>query len=88
MVKITLYRSCSEVMFNSQERTLREIVELAVSAGWKVVKVTRDLGSLFGYTIAVPVLILVQDEGSVNNTSGKTHIAILANSECSPSVLF
>jgi hypothetical protein len=59
-----------QVMFNSQERTLREIVKLAASVGWKVVKVTRDLGLLFGYLIAVPVLILVQDEGGANNING------------------
>ncbi|KAF6752864.1 hypothetical protein DFP72DRAFT_442350 [Ephemerocybe angulata] len=45
------------VMFNSRERTLREIVLLALSAGWKVVKVTQAPGSLFGYIVAVPVKV-------------------------------
>ncbi|KJA22483.1 hypothetical protein HYPSUDRAFT_649614 [Hypholoma sublateritium FD-334 SS-4] len=44
-----------QVMFNSQERTLREMVTLTLSAGWKVVKVTKTPGSLFGYLVAVPV---------------------------------
>ena len=43
-------------MFNSQERTLREITELALSAGWKVVKVTRSEG-LFGQIVAVPITV-------------------------------
>lgn len=43
------------VMFNSQERTLREIVALALSAGWKVIKLTQPPGSLFGYIVAVPI---------------------------------
>lgn len=41
-------------MFNAQERTLREIVRLARSAGWRVTKVTRAQGSLFGHILAVP----------------------------------
>ncbi|CAA7262528.1 unnamed protein product [Cyclocybe aegerita] len=44
-----------QVMFNAQERTLRETVALARSAGWKVVKVTKATGSLFGHIVAVPV---------------------------------
>ena len=43
-----------QVMFNSQERTLREIVALAASSGWKVVKVTKMATSLFGHIVAVP----------------------------------
>ena len=43
------------VMFNSQERTLRELVALALTAGWKVTQVTRTPGSLFGHIVAVPV---------------------------------
>ncbi|OCH85246.1 hypothetical protein OBBRIDRAFT_325702 [Obba rivulosa] len=43
------------VTFNSQERTLREIVALTLTAGWKVVQVTRSEGSLFGHIIAEPV---------------------------------
>ena len=44
-----------QVTFNAKERTLREIVALALSAGWKVTKVTRAPGSLFGHIVAVPV---------------------------------
>jgi len=44
-----------QVVFNSQERTLRELVTLSASAGWKVTKVSRTTGSLFGYLVAVPV---------------------------------
>lgn len=43
-----------QVMFNSQERTLREMVALAASSGWKVVKVTKTATSLFGHIVAVP----------------------------------
>ncbi|PPQ96694.1 hypothetical protein CVT26_010246 [Gymnopilus dilepis] len=44
-----------QVMFNSQERTLREMIDLTSSAGWKIVKVTRTPGSSLGYLIAVPI---------------------------------
>ncbi|KAG6820459.1 hypothetical protein H0H93_000213 [Arthromyces matolae] len=46
-----------QVTFNAQERTLRETTALAQSAGWKVVKVTRSPGSLFGHIVAVPAPI-------------------------------
>ncbi|TFK23982.1 hypothetical protein FA15DRAFT_694701 [Coprinopsis marcescibilis] len=52
------------VMFNSQERTLREIVSLALSAGWKVVRVTHAPGSLFGHIVAVPVPVPTPRQGS------------------------
>ena len=43
------------VTFNSKERTLREMTEIALSAGWKVTEVIRKPeGSLFGSIIAVP----------------------------------
>jgi hypothetical protein len=48
-----------QVTFNAKERTLREIVALALSAGWKVIKVTRAQGSLFGHILAVLVDIPV-----------------------------
>ncbi|KAJ7171095.1 O-methyltransferase [Mycena filopes] len=47
------------VTFNGQERTLRETVALALSAGWKVVRVTKAPGSLFGHIVAVPVAVPV-----------------------------
>ncbi|KAJ7769225.1 hypothetical protein DFH07DRAFT_1007117 [Mycena maculata] len=43
-----------QVTFNGQERTLRETVALAASAGWRVVRVTKAPGSLFGHIVAVP----------------------------------
>lgn len=46
-----------QVMFNAQERTLREIVVLTASAGWKIVRVTKCAGSLFGYIVAVPTSV-------------------------------
>ncbi|KAJ3569053.1 hypothetical protein NP233_g5308 [Leucocoprinus birnbaumii] len=46
-----------QVVFNAQERTLREIVGLAASAGWKVIRVTKSVGSLFGYIVAIPCTI-------------------------------
>ncbi|KAF8908192.1 hypothetical protein CPB84DRAFT_1744364 [Gymnopilus junonius] len=51
-----------QVMFNSQERTLREIVDLTSSAGWKIVKVTKTPGSSLGYLIAVPVSVPAEVE--------------------------
>ncbi|KAJ7621005.1 O-methyltransferase [Roridomyces roridus] len=46
-----------QVTFNGQERTLKEIISLAASAGWKVVRVTHAPGSLFGYVVAEPVAV-------------------------------
>lgn len=43
--------------FNAQERTLRELAALTQSAGWKIVDVVHDDGSLFGHLTAVPVEI-------------------------------
>ncbi|KAI0339260.1 hypothetical protein BDW22DRAFT_1431862 [Trametopsis cervina] len=42
-------------MFNSQERTLRELSAVTLSAGWKITQVTRADGSVFGHMVAVPV---------------------------------
>ena len=42
-------------MMNGKERTAQEFVELARSAGWKVVRAERAEGSLFGYTTCVPI---------------------------------
>lgn len=42
------------VTFNSHERTLREMAALTLTAGWRIVRVTRAEGSLFGHIIAVP----------------------------------
>ncbi|TFK84126.1 S-adenosyl-L-methionine-dependent methyltransferase [Polyporus arcularius HHB13444] len=41
-------------VLNAKERTLRELSTLALSAGWKVSRVTRAQGSLWAYTTAEP----------------------------------
>jgi hypothetical protein len=58
-------------MFNSQERTLRESVTLALSAGWKIVRVSRTSGSSFGYMVAVPVTIPPQPQKTLDLRSFK-----------------
>ena len=58
-----------QVMFNSQERTLREIVALAASSGWKVVRVTKTATSLFGHIVAVPTDILIQKRARAGSGS-------------------
>ena len=43
------------VTFNSKERTLREMTDIALAAGWQVTEVIRKPeGSLFGNIIAIP----------------------------------
>ncbi|KAF8177530.1 hypothetical protein K438DRAFT_1978507 [Mycena galopus ATCC 62051] len=59
-----------QVTFNGQERTLREIVALALSAGWKVVRVTKAPGSLFGHIVAVPIVASVPPQRRVRAGSG------------------
>lgn len=58
-----------QVMFNSQERTLREIVALASSSGWKVIRVTKTAASLFGHIVAVPVAIPIQNRARAGSGS-------------------
>jgi hypothetical protein len=58
-----------QVMFNSQERTLREIVALAASSGWKVVRVTKTAASLFGHIVAVPAAIPIQTRARAGSDS-------------------
>lgn len=43
--------------FNAQERTLREMAALTLTAGWKIVDVVHVEASLFGHITAVPVEI-------------------------------
>ncbi|KAI0635412.1 S-adenosyl-L-methionine-dependent methyltransferase [Trametes polyzona] len=43
--------------FNAQERTLREMSALTLTAGWKIVDVVHAEGSLFGHLTAIPVEI-------------------------------
>ncbi|KAI0761039.1 S-adenosyl-L-methionine-dependent methyltransferase [Trametes elegans] len=42
-------------MFGAKERTVSEMSELALSAGWKVTNIRRSAGSLWAYTTAIPV---------------------------------
>ncbi|KAI0364842.1 S-adenosyl-L-methionine-dependent methyltransferase [Pilatotrama ljubarskyi] len=42
-------------MFGAKERTVNEMSELALSAGWKIQTIRRSPGSLWAYTTAVPV---------------------------------
>ncbi|KAG6918807.1 hypothetical protein DXG01_011559 [Tephrocybe rancida] len=58
-----------QVTFNAQERTLRETTFLALSAGWKVIKVTRAPGSTFGHIVAVPVPIPIQRRARAGSSS-------------------
>ena len=46
------------VTFNSKERTLQEMTDIALSVGWQVAEVIRKpQGSLFGSIIAVPTSV-------------------------------
>jgi hypothetical protein len=63
-------------MFNSQERTLREIVALAASSGWKVVRVTKTAASLFGHIVAVPTDILTKKRARAGSGSAFFDAAI------------
>ncbi|KAH6904164.1 hypothetical protein BKA70DRAFT_1565905 [Coprinopsis sp. MPI-PUGE-AT-0042] len=68
------------VMFNSQERTLREIVALARSAGWKVVRVTQSPGSLFGHIVAVPIPNPAPRQGSRSRKTSMSAIPTIIHS--------
>ncbi|KIJ64089.1 hypothetical protein HYDPIDRAFT_91366, partial [Hydnomerulius pinastri MD-312] len=43
------------ITFNGKERTLREFCALALSAGWRVTRMTRSDGSLFAHLVCEPV---------------------------------
>ncbi len=42
-------------MFKAKERTYREMDALSQSAGWKISRVKRAVGSLWAYITADPV---------------------------------
>ena len=65
-----------QVMFNSHERTLREIVALAASSGWKVTRVTKTAASLFGHIVAVPTAIPIQNRARAGSGSAFFDAAI------------
>lgn len=53
-----LMREQMHVTFNSKERTLREMTDIALSAGWQVTGVIRKPeGSLFCSIIAIPASV-------------------------------
>lgn len=45
------------VSLNGKERTLREFCALALSAGWRVTRMTRPEGSLFAYLVCEPITL-------------------------------
>ena len=61
-------RACGaqmQVTFNGLERTLPELRALLASAGWRIVRVSRTEGSLFGRLVtAVTCLDLGLNSGS------------------------
>ncbi|KAK2462797.1 hypothetical protein APHAL10511_005188 [Amanita phalloides] len=57
-----------QAAFNSQERTLKEVITLARSAGWRVVRVVKAEGSHFGHITALPAEIPFQScESAIND---------------------
>ena len=54
------------VTFNSKERTLREFCALALSAGWRVMRMTRPEGTLFAYLVCEPIT-LPDDAQAIHN---------------------
>ncbi|KAJ8597167.1 S-adenosyl-L-methionine-dependent methyltransferase, partial [Rhizopogon salebrosus TDB-379] len=44
-----------DITFNGKERTLRELCALALSSGWRIVRVTFSKGSHFGHLVCEPV---------------------------------
>ncbi|KAF8443678.1 hypothetical protein L210DRAFT_3502471 [Boletus edulis BED1] len=54
------------VTFNAKERTLREFCALALSAGWRVTRMTRPEGTLFAYLVCEPIA-LPDDAQAIHN---------------------
>ncbi|KAF9235949.1 hypothetical protein BU15DRAFT_50734, partial [Melanogaster broomeanus] len=44
-----------QITLNGKERTLRELTELALSAGWRITRMTRPEASLFAYLVCEPI---------------------------------
>ncbi|OAX34859.1 hypothetical protein K503DRAFT_803247 [Rhizopogon vinicolor AM-OR11-026] len=44
-----------DITFNGKERTLRELCALALSSGWRIMRVTYSKGSHFGHLVCEPV---------------------------------
>ncbi|KAG8221633.1 hypothetical protein J3R82DRAFT_1911 [Butyriboletus roseoflavus] len=45
------------ISLNGKERTLREFCALALSAGWRITRITRPEGSLFAYLVCEPIML-------------------------------
>lgn len=45
------------ISLNGKERTLREFCALALSAGWRIARITRPEGSLFAYLVCEPITL-------------------------------
>ncbi|KAJ7595702.1 O-methyltransferase [Mycena floridula] len=70
-----------QVIFNGQERTLREVVELCHSTGWKVTRLVKAPGSLFGHITAVPAPIPVHRRARAGSGSALLHAGKLERSD-------
>lgn len=71
------------ITFNGKERTLREICALALSAGWRVARMSRSEGSLFAHLVC-EVIPLAEDMDCYSNI----HESMVVNSsECLSPVL-
>ncbi|KIK97901.1 hypothetical protein PAXRUDRAFT_9890 [Paxillus rubicundulus Ve08.2h10] len=55
------------IAFNAKERTLRELTELTLSAGWRITRMTRPEGSLFAHLVCEPI-VLPGDAQAIYNT--------------------
>jgi hypothetical protein len=53
--RISLFQM--HITFNGKERTLREFCALALSAGWRVTRMTRPEGTLFAYLVCEPITL-------------------------------
>lgn len=86
-----------QVTFNGLERTLTEMIALTASAGWKIVRVGRAEGSLFGHIVAAPAPIPVSTldldadtltpvTGTVDGTSTATTHPLTVPEDINPSL--
>ncbi|EIW79552.1 hypothetical protein CONPUDRAFT_166305 [Coniophora puteana RWD-64-598 SS2] len=71
-------------MFRSKERTLRELCELALSAGWRAVRLVRSEGWLFGHLICEPVDVPEGLEDHSYSTSAETSAGDMTDNQTSP----
>ncbi|KAF9218485.1 hypothetical protein BS17DRAFT_791302 [Gyrodon lividus] len=55
-----------QITFNGKERTLRELTELTISAGWRITRMKRPEGSLFAHLVCEPI-VLPDDAQAIYN---------------------